>query len=164
MNMDKALDSYLGDHVAGARGGVELAWRTARAQPDHPELRRLAVDIEDDRRELLDIMRQLGVKEHRYKSYAAWFAEKLGRLKTNGSLLRRSPLSDVVEVEALLLGVRGKAALWRTLRLLADDDGRIDPSRLERLAQRATEQIRLLEQRHATAVAALFGLRPASFA
>jgi hypothetical protein len=39
-----------------------------------------------------------------------------GRLKLNGRILRRSPLSRVVELEALVVGVRGKEALWTALR------------------------------------------------
>ena len=42
--------------------------------------------------------------------------EPLGRLKLNGSLLKRSPLSKVIELETLVVGVRGKEALWSALQ------------------------------------------------
>ena len=38
---------------------------------------------------------------------AGWVAEKAGRLKLNGSLLTYSPLSRLVELEGLSLGVEG---------------------------------------------------------
>jgi hypothetical protein len=60
-----------------------------------------------------------------------------GRLKFNGRLLARSPLSDLEELELLLLGVEGKAAGWRTLRTLADTDTRLDAGRLDELISRA---------------------------
>jgi hypothetical protein len=41
--------------------------------------------------------------------------EKAARLKLNGHLLARSPLSSLEELEMLRLGVEGKAAGWRTL-------------------------------------------------
>jgi len=42
--------------------------------------------------------------------------ERVGRLKLNGSLFERSPLSNVVELETLVVGVRGKEALWTALQ------------------------------------------------
>ena len=48
--------------------------------------------------------------------------EKAARFKPNGRLLRRSPLSDLIELEWLLLGVQGKTAGFRALRRLADTD------------------------------------------
>ena len=44
-------------------------------------------------------MDDLGVGS-RAKDGAAWVAEKLGRLKTNGQLTGYSPLSRLVELEA----------------------------------------------------------------
>ena len=64
-------------------------------------------------------MAALGIPVRRYKVGAAWIGEKAGRLKFNGRLLARSPLSDLEELEMLRLGVEGKAAGWRTLRTLA---------------------------------------------
>ncbi len=77
---------------------------------------------------------------------AGWIGEKVGRLKFNGHLLTRSPLSGLEELELLRLGVEGKAAGWRTLRALADTDKRLDASRLDGLIGRARQQGELLEQ------------------
>jgi hypothetical protein len=142
------LAIYLNDHLAGATGGLELARRTASAHrdtPDGPVLRALADDIAEDREALLSVMRALGVGVQHYKVGAGWLAEKAGRLKLNGSWVSRSPLSTVVELEGLLMGVNGKACLWRTLRALADHDNRLDPAELDRLKSRAERQIELLD-------------------
>ena len=117
------LGIYLNDHLAGATAGTELAHRMARSHGDEEDsgtLRRLAAEIGQDRTALLDIMAALGIKVRRYKVGAAWIGEKAGRLKFNGRLFARSPLSDLEELEILRLGVEGKAAGWRTLRTLAD--------------------------------------------
>lgn len=143
------LGIYLNDHLAGATVGAELAHRTARScggGQDGGTLRRLAAEIAQDRASLLDIMAALGIRVRRYKVGAAWIGEKVGRLKFNGRLLTRSPLSNLEELEMLRLGVEGKAAGWRTLRPLADTDTRLDPGRLDELISRARRQADLLEE------------------
>ena len=142
------LAIYLNDHLAGATAGTELAHRMARSHGDGEDggtLRRLAAEIAQDRAALLDIMAALGIKVRRYKVSAAWIGEKAGRLKFNGRLLARSPLSDLEELEILRLGVEGKAAGWRTLRTLADTDTRLDAGRLDELISRARRQADALE-------------------
>src|ERR1700750_524459 len=105
------LGIYLNDHLAGATVGTELAHRTARSHrkgKNGATLRRLAAEIAQDRAALLDIMTVLGIKVRRYKVGAAWIGEKAGRLKFNGRLLTRSPLSDLEELEMLRLGLGGQ--------------------------------------------------------
>jgi len=104
---------YLNDHLAGATIGTELAQRIAGSRQeagDGETLRRLAGDISGDRQALLAVMGALGVPVRQYKAGAAWVAEKAGRLKLNGHLQTRSPLSSLEELELLRLGVEGKAA------------------------------------------------------
>jgi hypothetical protein len=107
------LGIYLNDHLAVATAGTELAHRMARSRGDGKDggtLRGLAAEIAQDRAALLDIMAALGIKVRRYKVGAAWIDEKAGRLKFNGRLFARSPLSDLEEPEMLRVGVEGKAA------------------------------------------------------
>ena len=143
------LGIYLNDHLAGATAGSELAFRMARSHRGREEavpLSRLAVEIAEDRWSLLNIMASLGVTTRAYKVGAGWIGEKAGRLKFNGRLLTRSPLSDLEELELLRLGVEGKAAGWRTLRTQADTDTRLDAGRLEELIARARRQADQLEE------------------
>lgn len=58
-------------------------------------------------------MIDLGVPTDHSKVELGWLAEKAGHLKPNGHLFSRSPLSDVPELESMLLGVQGKARVWR---------------------------------------------------
>jgi hypothetical protein len=153
------LPIYLNDHLAGATAGLELARRALRSnsQNDYgPPLARLAAEIEEDRKSLLSIMATLGVGSDRAKLLVAWVAEKVGRLKFNGRLLGYSPLSRLMELEVLLLGVTGKLALWRTLRLLTQQDSRLDRGELDRLIERAEGQLREIEALRERAAADAF--------
>jgi hypothetical protein len=114
----RLLAIYLNDHLAGATSGLELA-RRARGSNQGTELghflEALAKEIEADRESLERIMAELGIGRDRLKIAAAWGAEKVGRVKLNGSLLSYSPLSRVVELDALHLGLTGKLILWQAL-------------------------------------------------
>lgn len=153
------LGIYLNDHLTGAVGGVALARRAAgshRGTPAGDELARLAHEIEEDQDALLEIMRALGIRRTRYKEPFALVAERLGRLKLNGSLLQRSPLSSVVELEGMKLGVAGKLSGWLMLRRLAGLDAALDAAKLDELITRAERQHDALEQlRSSIGVAAL---------
>jgi hypothetical protein len=154
------LGVYLNDHLAGATAGTELARRAAAAQRDPAKreiMRALADEISSDRRTLLDIMAALGVPVRGYKLWAGWVAEKAGRLKLNGSMLSRSPLSDLLELEMMRLGVEGKAAGWQTLRSLAGHRRELDAAQLDQLLTRAQTQSKRLEELRTDAVAEAFG-------
>jgi hypothetical protein len=81
-------------------------------------------------------------------------AELVGRLKLNGRIIKRSPLSSVVELETLVVGVRGKEALWTALQQAAIRLENID---LEALVESAREQGAELETLRLSAVANAFG-------
>jgi hypothetical protein len=149
------LGIYLNDHLAGAVAGTGLAKRLA-AEEDGEVLPRLAAEIDEDRETLLELMATLDVPVRRYKTWGAWAGEKVTRLKLNGHLLSRSPLSRVIELEAMRLGVEGKAAGWRTLRARAETDSRLDATRIDGLIDRARRQIEELEQLRVTAAAEVF--------
>jgi hypothetical protein len=153
------LGIYLNDHLAGAAGGAELARRLAESHRDTAaadDLAWLAEQVAEDRETLIRLMTQLDIARSRYKEPVAWLAEKAGRLKPNGHLLGRSPLSSVVELEGMTLGVTGKLTGWRTLRTIADTDSRLDPDVLDQLIERAQEQIDRLERLRIRAVIEAF--------
>jgi hypothetical protein len=160
----KYLPVYLNDHLAAAVGGVQLARRAAGSNRDSPygeQLARLADEINEDRRALQDLLKRLGVRADPMKILASVGAERLGRLKLNGELLRYSPLSRLEELELLSLGVAGKLALWRALRPALRDDPRVGATDFDRLIERATSQHRRLERlRERAAAEALGGRRP----
>ncbi|MFJ4523594.1 hypothetical protein ACIP4Y_22000 [Streptomyces sp. NPDC088810] len=145
----KLLAIYLNDHLAGATAGTQRVGHLARASRGTALGRALdgvAAEIAEDRATLLEIMRDLDVPVRHYKVWAGWAAEKAARLKGNGRLVRRSPLSTVLELEALRLAVEGKAAGWTTLRRLAPSDERLDPALLDTLLDRAERQQDTVEE------------------
>jgi hypothetical protein len=138
----KYLATYLNDHLGGATAGVELVRRAARENEGSELgafLSELAVEIAADRDTLQAVMGELGVKPDRAKVAAGWAVEKVGRLKPNAQLRGYSPLSPLVELEGLLVGIQGKLAMWRALAEIADAGG-LDRARLEALAARAEGQ------------------------
>ncbi|MFF0201378.1 hypothetical protein [Streptomyces sp. NPDC005017] len=143
------LGIYLNDHLAGATGGTERARHMTRSYGRTQlaaTLEPIATEIAEDRATLLALMDRLDIPARSYKVYASRVAERLGRLKSNGRLVRRSPLSPLLELEALRVGVEGKTALWQTLRDLADHEKRLDPDLLDHLVARARRQQDVLEK------------------
>jgi hypothetical protein len=153
--VSKYLATYLNDHLAGATVGLALARRAASENDGTPLgtfLSELAEEIAEDREALKELMGSLGVRTDRKKVAAGWIAEKAGRLKPNAQLRGYSPLSPLVELEMLSLGIEGKHALWRALREVADEHA-LDAARLEELAARARRQRDRVE-RHRVALVA----------
>jgi hypothetical protein len=145
---DKLLRIYLNDHLAGAMAGIEVAKRCRSSNEGTSlgdYLATFIIEIEEDRSELLRIRESLGLPYDRYKSAAAWVGEKAGRAKLNGHLTGYSPLSRLVELEMLCLGVEGKLSLWRSLKEIAGTDSRIAVMDLDRLEKRAISQREELE-------------------
>jgi hypothetical protein len=139
---------YLNDHLAAATSGRELARRAAannRTSEYGPFLGRLAYEISQDRQSLVAIMQALGVRADPLKVAIGWGAEKVGRLKLNGRLLGYSPLSRVVELEGLAIGVYAKMDLWRSLQQLAPERLASAGASLSDLIERAERQLEELE-------------------
>lgn len=142
------LKIYLNDHLAGATVGRDLARRAAghnRNSDYGPFLERLAREVAEDRESLVAIMRDLDVKIDPLKVIAGWGVEKVGRFKLNGRLLGYSPLSRLVELEGIALGVYGKRALWRSLQQLYPQRPGIAGRNLSDLLARAERQLEELE-------------------
>ncbi len=143
---DRLLAIYLNDHLAGATVGVELARRLRSSNADDPAmadpLGEVCSEIETDRATLEHVMERLDVRRHRVKAAGAWTAEKLGRLKLNGQLTGYSPLSRLVELELLYIGITGKLRLWKALEhSLGDSRGEFAFAQLEKRAIRQRETV-----------------------
>jgi hypothetical protein len=149
----KLLSIYLNDHLAGSATGVELARRALsnnRGTPYGEFLEWLVAQISEDRRSLLRLMERLGVRRNHAKEAIAWGLEKAGRVKPNGRLTGYSPLSRLIEIEGLWMGVNGKMSLWRALVAVADEDSRLDAIWLIELEARAEEQLRRIDSHRRT--------------
>ncbi len=139
----RLLRIYLNDHLAGATAGVQVARRCLRNNTDTP----LAEPLEDllgalleDRSALERLMRDLRFPPSRVKVAAATVGERLGRLKLNGRLVSYSPLSRLLELEALHAGVNLKVDLWLTLQRISAADPRLAAADFDRLIERARSQ------------------------
>jgi hypothetical protein len=159
----RLLAIYLNDHRAGATGGVELARRARssnRGTRWSETLETVCVEIEADLTTLEQVMEHLGVKRSVAKIAAAWSAERVGRLKPNGRLRGYSPLSRMLELEMLHIGITGKMEMWRVLEAtLASQLTQFD---LPRLIERAESQRTTVERLRIEAAAETFAGEGAS--
>ncbi|MBJ8337572.1 hypothetical protein JGU71_01610 [Antrihabitans sp. YC3-6] len=155
--MASALDIYVGTHFVGSTGGTQLIRRIAASHHGSTDvLDRLVREIDYDRRKLSDIMKKLDITPSRTAVLGAWLGGQVAGLQLTDRVFGRTPLTALTELEAMLLGVEGKAALWRALRLLAKEDDRLDSAELDYLLSLAEGQIAALEaMRSEVAVAVL---------
>lgn len=75
----------------------------------------------------------------------------------NGRMLRYSPLSRVVELEALSGGVTAKLRLWQSLLLTAEHQSQLDRASMARNASKATEELNTHGELHDLAFREAFG-------
>ena len=66
--------------------------------------------------------------------------------------MRPSPLSDVVKLETVVVGITGNEALWESLRGVAA----IPQDQLQTLIERAKEQLQIVEGRRRAAARRAF--------
>lgn len=147
MNL-KRLGSYLNDHLLASTVGVELARRTEhenRSNAVGQYLATLTPLLEQDRAMLLAVLAVLELKPDPLKVGGAWLVEKLARLKLNGSWLRYSPLSRLVELEGLCVDSHGRMSVWRSLETLSRKEPRLARFDFAFLAERAEAQLATLQ-------------------
>lgn len=101
----RLLATFLNDQLAVHTAAVELAGR-ARSGAEHEAVRAVAAEAAEllgpAKAALLELMREHGIGRDRLKQLGALAGERAGRLKPNGRLFSRSPLSDVTELQALV--------------------------------------------------------------
>lgn len=148
-----ALSAYLQTHLAGSRAGVDLFGRSAGGQMDKDvgaALHAMREEVVSERDALQAIMASLDVDENLVRSTAARLAERIARLKPNGTLLHRAPLTDLVELEALRIAVSGKQAGWEALLAIADLVPELDAAQLTELVEQGQSQLERLGALHTT--------------
>lgn len=157
------LGIYCNDHLMASTGGVELVRRMIGEHRDTaygPQLQQLLTELIAERSALTEMMKALGFPVRQYKQVLTWVGEKLARLKPNGHLLSRSPLSSIVEFEFIATAVLGKRAGFETLREVAEVDARLDAALLDRLIDQADRQHEWLSETRREIAAKVFGGRP----
>lgn len=150
----RLLSIYLNDHAAVGAAALDLARRAAGGHAGTPFgdlARSLCQELERHRDALGAVMDANGVRANPLKINGARLGERLGRLKLNGRVTSSSPLSAVVEAEALLGGVGSFVTLWRGLAELGDrlaspgvDAAALAASARERLGELEQRRLELL--------------------
>jgi hypothetical protein len=143
VGVDTFLSIYLNDQLAMGVLWRELARRAQRnnrGTPAEAVLAQVGSAIAEDVETFRNIMRQLRIRPNPAKTGLAVAAERLGRLKPNGRLIRYSPLSRFTELEILVMGIEAKKQLWATLRDLADLGRRLPGIDFGELIERAEHQ------------------------
>ena len=143
------LGIYLNDHLAGATGGLELARRVAASHRGPGA--GAAVSVWPPRLRAGSCRAGGHHGRTRHPGPRLQGLRRVDRLEGRPAEAQRLSahpvaLSGLEELEMLRLGVEGKAAGWRTLRVLAETDKRLDPGRLDELIARARRQADLLEE------------------
>ena len=164
-DMRPLLHIYLDDHFAGAAAGVALAGRIARENAGtgwHATLLSIARDIESDERTLAELRSRLDAQGGRAKRVFARVGEWMARVKPNGRILGYSPLSRLLEVEALIAGVAGKHRLWAALEQSGSTAAAMPELDLGAMLTRAEHQLDLLGTFHRQAAEVALGGRSAT--
>jgi hypothetical protein len=150
---DRFLAIYLNDHLAAGTLAVQLARRLRSSNRGDAEmggpLEEICAEIEADRGTLLRLMEKREIGRDPVKPLLARIAERIGRLKLNGRLRGYSPLSRVVELEALSGLVGGKMQLWNALEQSFGET--LDGFDFHALAERADRQGQQVEDLHLAA-------------
>jgi hypothetical protein len=146
MDRSRLLATYLGDHLVLLTAGRALCRRMGRRAG--PQLTLLLKEVRDglgaDRQAVYLLMEEHGLRRPRVKPVLGGVAELAGRLKPNGTLLRRSPITPVVELEGLALILEGVRVRWASLDAAGIIPGADPGGRAERAARLAAgaEEIR----------------------
>jgi hypothetical protein len=145
--MDR-LATYLADHLAGSISAAELVERLIESDID-AALRSALTEVRESIARHQQVVRQLlerrGQEEHRGKNLSAWLAEKLSRpvmrvQEDDGFGLLRA-------LEALLMGMRGRVALWQAMEAILPSHPELIGFDAEALRQEAEEQLLMMDRK-----------------
>jgi hypothetical protein len=138
---NKALATYLEDHLAGSVQAIELIDRIREDHRDE-DLGRFASwlteEVKSDQETLRRIAETVGTGASSLKETAAWLGEKLTLIKLHRK--SNSGLGTIEALEFLELGIHGKWALWRALGEIASADSTLSQIDFRQLEERAAEQ------------------------
>lgn len=160
---DNHLATYLNDHLAGSVAALELLENLQVEQAGTPLesfLAGLRADIAADSQELEALMNRLHVAESRTRKASAWIAEKVTELKLRLDDPAGGALRLFESLEALSLGIEGKRSLWLALEAAAKDAPVLQILDYQRMAQRAEEQRRRVEEERLEAAKRALILEP----
>jgi hypothetical protein len=139
---DETLSTYLNDHLAGSVGAVAMVERAIEENAGTLFGRRLEEilkEIRKDQAVVQDLIERVGSKENPLKKAGAWLTEKVSRVKLGGTD-DPGELGRLEVLETLAMGIHGKRALWRALRVVVNKHPALRDLDLDLLERRAVEQ------------------------
>ncbi|GAB3593671.1 hypothetical protein CFAEC_00175 [Corynebacterium faecale] len=147
------LQLYMSDHLTGATAGVGRINRMANDFVDTPmfgRLGRLVDEISAERDFLERLINDLGLQQKPHRQAAAWVGERVARIKSDGRILDRSPMTMLLETELMRGAVTGKLGGWEVLLEHAETLG-LDPEVFVALIEMSKDQVKILDEIHAYA-------------
>jgi hypothetical protein len=158
--VERRLGIYLNDHLAGSVAMKELVERRLSDDPGGAMsdfLRRFGEELEFEQSVVKTMISHFGGAENPAKKTMAWLAEKIGRFKMNDSLTGYSELSRLEELEFMVVGIRGKLALWTGLEEAAATNALLRGFELGPLREKAQRQMDEAEALRVEAAKRAFG-------
>ncbi|HWI41919.1 MAG TPA: hypothetical protein VNX25_10570 [Verrucomicrobiae bacterium] len=146
---DRNLGDYLNSHLAGSVAGIELARRAVKTYSGAPEedfVVRLLVELEEDQEMVRRLLKAIDVTEETLKSIGSWVMEKLGVVKIREAEARDVSYARMLEMEGLLVGTRGRIALWTVMESCIPADPRLSFADFGFLRSRAEGHADMLEK------------------
>jgi hypothetical protein len=151
----------LNDHLAGSVAALELLERLRKLSSGSERQQlflSLRQEIEEDQQVVKDLLRSVGGKESKLRNAAAWLGEKVGEAKLELDNSGNGQLRLLEGLEALGLGIQGKAGLWRALSAVSTQEPEIRKLNLAQLERRAYAQFERVEVQRIQAAREAFGL------
>jgi hypothetical protein len=158
MSMTPLL-TYLNDHVAGSRTGLELLDYLIDAHADAESrafFTTLRAEIAADRQTLDEVIAKLGGSPSPLREAGGWIADRMTRLKLAADDPQDGGLRRLEALELLALGILGKRSLWRALETVKPQIPALAGVDLPRLQARAEDQYARVEERRVSTAPAAF--------
>jgi len=155
------LQTYLADHLAAARGALQLIAHLRDHAADEAVraiMAELHEDIEFDRLALERLIRAIGASPHPVKEMSARLAKLFSHLKLGATGGTMEGLPQFEALETLTIGIVGKVKLWDGLMTLGAPE--MDGMGLPGLKERALEQHGRVERERKRLAQAVFSAQP----
>lgn len=153
------LQNYLSDHLAGSVAGIELTQHLIEnsSGPQKEKLQNLLPHIQEDQKVLKDIFARIGGSQNPLKKTASWLGEKLTEAKFSWERSKHQAQGDVIELEALALGIAGKRSLWVLFEEVFPEDDRFSDLDFGYFKERAAHQYKTVDRLRLEAARKAFG-------
>jgi hypothetical protein len=153
------LGTYLNNHLAGAMAALELMQHLEEQQADTSVssfLAELRNEVTEEGQALEALLDRLQIDQSRTRKALAWLTEKGAQLKLQLDDAASGELHLFEGLEALVIGLEGKRALWEALAVVAEDEPALQGPDYTQLIQRSKAQHRRAEAVRRDAARAAF--------